>query len=250
MITAWSPSSTGVSVRGRWPSFCAASTCSPAQQVNAAGCGWTALDAVDVDRRALRIATHVDGDPAAALRSLPLLVGDALERGRRAAQQVRLDQITHRQPAQQIARASFVARAEGACRRQRARLRGFGAMAELQELIRIQRPIDPRQAAQEVGLAVGTAPAISSRASCVLPPPARGARVSSRQCRGTSSPAAASAPFGRRRHRSKRSRRDPRWDCRPWPVRRPRPSPPRPQAWPPPADRLDDVSLLATTGRT
>jgi hypothetical protein len=127
-----------------------------AQQVNAARRGRTALDAVDVDRCSLRIAAHVDRDPAAALRRLPLVVGDALERGRRAAQQVGLHQIAHRQPAQQIARASLVARAERARRRQRSRLCRFGAVAELQQLVRIQRAIDPRQAAQKIGLAVGT----------------------------------------------------------------------------------------------
>ncbi len=197
----------------------------------------------------VRIATHVDRDPAAALRRLPLVVGDALERGRRAAQQVGLHQITHRQPAQQIARASLVARAEGARRRQRPRLCRFGAVAELQQLVRVQRAIDPRQAAQKIGLAVGTGQRLEPGVGACcrhragrqrFQPPVPGHLAAG----GCERPGRFDAA-----DQNDRGRILGGIAGRGWSGRR-RPPPPRPQARPPPADRLDDVSQLASAGRT
>ena len=126
------------------------------QQVNAAGCGRTALDAVDVDRRAVglaRMSTAIQPRRCAACRSSSAMRWNAgvVPRSRWGCIRSRTDSRRSRSRARLL-----VARAEGACRRQRSRLRGFGAMAELQQLVRVQRPIDPRQAAQKIGLPVGT----------------------------------------------------------------------------------------------
>ena len=143
------------------------------------------------------------------------------------------------------ARASSPA-PERARRRQRPGLRRLGAVPALQQIVGVQRVLDPGQAAQKVRLAVAAGQRVELASWGVPADSARGASVSSRQCRGTSRSAAASAPSGveaadhdDRRRVVARDRRAPG-------------TPPRPRTRPAPrpADRLDAAFLLATASRT